>query len=34
MPLITTTFPLSESEAAFNAVKAGTEIKIVIMNQQ
>lgn len=33
-PLITKTFPLGESEAAFKAVKAGDEIKIVIMNQE
>jgi D-xylulose reductase len=33
-PLVTRTFPLAESEAAFKAVKAGEEIKIVIMNQE
>lgn len=33
-PLVTKTFPLKDSEAAFKAVKAGSEIKIVIMNQQ
>jgi D-xylulose reductase len=33
-PLITRTFPLGESEAAFKAVKAGEEVKIVIMNQE
>lgn len=33
-PLVTKTFPLKESEAAFQAVKAGSEVKIVIMNQQ
>lgn len=33
-PLVTKTFPLKESETAFKAVKAGSEVKIVIMNQQ
>lgn len=33
-PLITKTFPIGQSEDAFKTVKAGTEIKIVIMNQE
>ena len=33
-PLVTKTYPLAQSEMAFKAVKAGEEIKIVIMNQQ
>lgn len=33
-PLVTKTYPLEQSETAFKAVKAGEEIKIVIMNQQ
>lgn len=33
-PLITKTFPLDQAEDAFQAVKAGKEVKIVIMNQE
>ncbi len=33
-PLITKTYPLTESEAAFKAVRAGVEIKVIIMNQE
>jgi D-xylulose reductase len=33
-PLITRTFPLAQSEEAFKAVRAGSEIKIVVMNQE
>ncbi|BEI85011.1 hypothetical protein CcaverHIS002_0504120 [Cutaneotrichosporon cavernicola] len=33
-PLITRTFPLSQSQEAFEAVEGGNEIKVIIMNQE
>ncbi|WVQ78502.1 hypothetical protein IAT38_000588 [Cryptococcus sp. DSM 104549] len=33
-PLITKTYPLTKSEEAFEAVRAGVEIKVVVMNQE
>lgn len=32
--LITKTFPLSESTAAFEAVASGEEIKVIVKNQE
>jgi threonine dehydrogenase-like Zn-dependent dehydrogenase len=33
-PIISRTFPLTEAEAAFKAVRDGNEIKIVVKNQE
>lgn len=33
-PLITKSFPLSQSQAAFEAVESGEDIKVIIMNQE
>jgi NADPH:quinone reductase-like Zn-dependent oxidoreductase len=33
-PLITKTYPLAKCQEAFEAVRAGVEIKIIVMNQE
>lgn len=32
-PLISKTYPLTKAEEAFEAVRAGVEIKVIVMNQ-